>query len=148
MEQNALEVSRLTVRFRTEKGVILPVNDVSLTVPEGSITGIVGESGCGKSMTARAIMGLIRYPGKVAGGSIRLGGREITGLKERERRRLRGSEVSMIFQEPMTSLNPLMKAGKQVAEAVRLHTDCSREEAKRRTIEIFREVEIPEPEAR
>ena len=148
MEQNALEVSRLTVRFRTEKGVILPVNDVSLTVPEGSITGIVGESGCGKSMTARAIMGLIRYPGKVAGGSIRLGGREITGLKERERRRLRGSEVSMIFQEPMTSLNPLMKAGKQVAEAVRLHTDCSREEAKRRTIEIFREVEISEPEAR
>lgn len=148
MEQTTLEVSRLTVSFQTEKGVILPVNDVSLSVPEGKIVGIVGESGCGKSMTARAIMGLLRFPGKVTGGKILLCGREITQLPEKERRRLRGSEISMIFQEPMTSLNPVVKVGRQVDEAVRLHTNCTRAEAKQKTLNIFREVEIPEPEAR
>ena len=148
MEQMTLEVDHLFVRFRTEKGVITPVNDVCLRVPEGKIVGIVGESGCGKSMTARAVMGLVRGPGEVTGGSIRLCGREITSLPKKERRQLRGSEVSMIFQEPMTSLNPVVKVGKQVDEAIRLHSDCSREEAKARTLEIFREVEIPEPEAR
>ena len=148
MEPKTLEIRGLTVCFGTEKGVIRPVNDVSLDVPAGSIVGIVGESGCGKSMTARAVMGLIRYPGKVTGGSVFLDGREITAMPERERRKLRGAEMSMIFQEPMTSLNPVIRAGKQVAEAVRLHTDCSREEAKARTIAMFREVEIPEAEAR
>ena len=148
MEQTTLEVSHLFVRFRTDRGVITPVNDVCLRVPEGKIVGIVGESGCGKSMTARAVMGLVRGPGEVTGGSIRLCGREITSLPKKERRQLRGSEVSMIFQEPMTSLNPVVKVGKQVDEAIRLHSDCSREEAKARTLEIFREVEIPEPEAR
>ena len=148
MEQATLIVSRLTVSFQTEKGVILPVNDVSLTVPAGKIVGIVGESGCGKSMTARAIMGLLRYPGKVTGGEIFLCGREITQLPEKERRRLRGSEISMIFQEPMTSLNPVVKVGRQVDEAVRLHTHCTKAEAKQKTLNIFREVEIPEPEAR
>lgn len=148
MEQTTLEVSRLTVSFQTEKGVILPVNDVSLSVPQGKIVGIVGESGCGKSMTARAIMGLLRFPGKVTGGEISLCGQEITALPEKERRRLRGSEISMIFQEPMTSLNPVVKVGRQVHEAVRLHTNCTRAEAKQKTLEMFREVEIPEPEAR
>ncbi len=148
MEQATLEVSHLSVSFQTEKGVILPVNDVSLMVPAGKIVGVVGESGCGKSMTARAIMGLLRFPGKVTGGSIRLCGREITGLPEKERRSLRGAEISMIFQEPMTSLNPVVKVGRQVEEAVRLHTGCTRAEAKKQTLEMFREVEIPEPEAR
>ena len=148
MEQKTLEVRGLTVCFPTDKGAIYPVNDVSLEVPEKSIVGIVGESGCGKSMTARAIMGLLRYPGKVTAGQVFLDGREITALPPKERRKLRGSEISMIFQEPMTSLNPVMRVGKQVDEAIRLHTDCSREEAKQKTLAMFREVEIPEAEAR
>ncbi len=148
MEQATLELRNLTVSFQTDKGLITPVNDVSLKVPAGTITGIVGESGCGKSMTARSVMGLIRSPGKVTGGSIHLCGREITSLPESERRKLRGSEISMIFQEPMTSLNPVVKVGKQVSEAVRLHTDCTRAEAKERTLKMFQEVEIPEPFSR
>ena len=148
MDEKTLEVRGLTVCFKTDKGVIRPVNDVSLEVPAGSIVGIVGESGCGKSMTARAVMGLLRYPGKVTGGSVTLCGREITALPEKERRKLRGSEISMIFQEPMTSLNPVVKVGKQVEEAIRLHTECSREEAREKTLEMFREVEIPEAETR
>ena len=148
MEQKTLEVRGLTVCFSTDKGAIYPVNDVSLEVPEKSIVGIVGESGCGKSMTARAVMGLLRYPGKVTAGQVFLDGREITSLPLKERRKLRGSEISMIFQEPMTSLNPVMRVGKQVDEVIRLHTDCSREEAKQKTLAMFREVEIPEAEAR
>ena len=148
MNEMTLEVSGLTVCYPTEKGAIFPVKDVSLKVPAGSIVGIVGESGCGKSMTARAVMGLLRSPGKVTAGKVFLCGREITALPEKERRKLRGNEMSMIFQEPMTSLNPVMKVGKQVEEAIRLHTDCSREEAKKRTLELFREVEIPEAETR
>ncbi|MCR4877610.1 MAG: ABC transporter ATP-binding protein [Clostridiales bacterium] len=148
MEGKTLEVRSLTVCFRTEKGVIRPVDDVSLEVPAGHIVGIVGESGCGKSMTARAIMGLLRFPGRITGGSVLLEGREITAMPEKERRKLRGAEISMIFQEPMTSLNPVVKVGKQVEEVIRLHTACSREEARRRTLEMFREVEIPEPEVR
>ena len=148
MEQTVLEVKNLTVSFHTEKGVILPVNGVTLTVPAGRIVGIVGESGCGKSMTARAIMGLVKFPGKVTGGEILLNGRNIAVLPEKERRRLRGAEISMIFQEPMTSMNPVVKVGKQVDEAVRLHTRCTRAEAKQKTLEMFRKVEIPEPETR
>jgi len=146
--ERTLEVRALTVSLPTEKGVIRPVRDVSLTVEAGEMVGIVGESGCGKSMTARAILGLIPSPGKVTSGSVRLCGREISGLPERDMRALRGSEISMIFQEPMSSLNPVMKVGRQVDEALLLHTDCSREEARKRTLEIFRQVGIPEPEAR
>ena len=99
-------------------------------------------------MTARAVMGLVHAPGEVIGGSIRLCGREITALPKKERCLLRGSEVSMIFQEPMTSLNPVMKVGRQVCEAVLLHTDCTRQEAREKTLAAFCDVEIPEPEAR
>jgi len=148
MEGKTLEVRGLTVCFRTDRGVIRPVDDVSLEVPAGHIVGIVGESGCGKSMTARAIMGLLRFPGRIAVGSVLLEGREITAMPEKERRKLRGAEISMIFQEPMTSLNPVVRVGKQVEEVIRLHTACSREESRRRTLEMFREVEIPEPEIR
>ncbi len=148
MNENTLEIRGLTVAIPTEKGLLLPVNDVSLDVPAGSITGIVGETGCGKSMTARAVMGLLRHPAAVRGGSVFLCGREITSLPEKERRKLRGAEISMIFQEPMTSLNPVIKVGRQVEEAIRLHTACSRKEAEARTLEMFRAVEIPEPEIR
>ena len=148
MEQNTLEVRDLTVSFRTEGGVVTPVRKVSLDVPAGSITGLVGESGCGKSMMARAVMGLIRPPGRITGGCVTLCGREISQLSPREHRRLRGAEIAMIFQEPMTSLNPVMKVGWQVEEAILLHTDCTRSAAKARTLELFRQVEIPEAEAR
>ena len=148
MNEKTLEVRGLTVSIPTDKGVICPVNNVSLDVPSSSIAGIVGESGCGKSMTARAVMGLLRHPAKVTGGSVSLCGREITSLPEKDRRKLRGAEISMVFQEPMTSLNPVVKVGRQVDEAICLHTACSREEAKAKTLEIFREVEIPEAEAR
>ena len=148
MREKTLDVRGLTVGIPTEKGTIYPVNDVSLTVERGSIVGIVGESGCGKSMTARAIMGLLHAPGRVERGEVFLCGREITALPEAERRKMRGSEISMIFQEPMTSLNPVIRVGKQVEEALRLHTHCGRDEARMRTLEIFRAVEIPEPEER
>ena len=148
MNEKTLEIRGLTVCIPTEKGVICPVNDVSLDVPSGSIVGIVGESGCGKSMTARAVIGLLRHPAKVTGGSVCLCGREIISLPAKARRKLRGNEISMIFQEPMTSLNPVVKVGRQVEEAIRLHTACSRDEAREKTLEIFREVEIPEPASR
>ena len=148
MEKNTLEVNHLCTSFFTRKGEVKAVNDVSIEIPSGKIVGIVGESGCGKSMTARSIMGLVKYPGKVVSGQILLGGMDITSLSDKERSRIRGSEISMIFQEPMTSLNPVMKAGKQVDEAVRLHEHVSRTEAKKRTLEIFEAVGIPEPETR
>ena len=148
MEQNTLTVKHLCASFFTQKGEAKAVNDVSLEIPSGKIVGIVGESGCGKSMTARAIMGLVKYPGKITEGEILLEGHCLTAMPERELCSLRGSEVSMIFQEPMTSLNPVMKVGKQVVEAIRLHSDASWAEAKRRTLEIFGEVGISDAEKR
>lgn len=148
MEHNILEIDHLHVVFPSSKGETSPVNDVSLRVPAGKIVGIVGESGCGKSMTARAVMGLIHAPGRITEGEIRLCGRDLRKLSEKEYCSLRGSEVSMIFQEPMTSLNPVVKVGRQVEEAIRLHVPCSREEARKKTLDIFRKVEIPEPEIR
>lgn len=143
-----LEVRDLCVSIFTQKGVVKPVNNVSLRIPEGKIIGIVGESGCGKSMTARAIMGLAQPPVRITGGEILLEGRDITNLSVSELCSLRGSEISLIFQEPMTSLNPVMKAGKQVSEAIRIHTHVSASEAKKKAIEMFEAVGIPEPEQR
>ena len=121
---------------------------MTIEVPAGKIIGLVGESGCGKSMTAMSVMGLLRHPGKVVGGRITLDGRDITYLNPRERARIRGNEISMIFQEPMTSLNPVYPVGRQVQEAILLHQKVSRAEAKQQVIEIFKEVGIPEPEKR
>lgn len=148
MEHNILEIDHLHVVFPSSKGETSPVNDVSLRVPAGKIVGIVGESGCGKSMTARAVMGLIHAPGRITEGEIRLCGRDLRKLSEKEYCSLRGSEVSMIFQEPMTSLNPVMKAGHQVEEVLRLHTDIPESELKQRVIDIFCAVGITEPEKR
>ena len=148
MEQMILEIKNLRVSFFTEKGEVKAVNDVSLAVPAGKIVGIVGESGCGKSMTARAVMGLVKSPGKVTGGEIFLEGRNILALPERERRGIRGSRVSMVFQEPMTSLNPVIKVGRQVEEVLLLHTKMSRSEARSKAIEMFEAVGISEPEKR
>lgn len=148
MSKNVLEIKNLKSCFYTLKGEVPAVDGVSIDVEEGKIIGIVGESGCGKSMTAMSIMGLLKFPGKVIGGSIRLGETELCGMKKKEMSRIRGNEISMIFQEPMTSLNPVLTVGRQVREAIVLHQKISRQEAKKKVIEIFSEVGIPEPDKR
>ena len=145
-EPIVLDIRNLKSHFFTAKGEVPAVDGVSIQVPAGKIIGIVGESGCGKSMTAMSVMGLLRYPGKVVDGTIVLDGRDITHLKPKELADVRGNEISMIFQEPMTSLNPVYPVGKQVREAILLHQKMSKEEAKQKVIEIFRAVGIPEPE--
>ena len=148
MEEILLEMNHLKSCFFTRKGVVPAVDDVSIRVPRGKIVGIVGESGCGKSMTAKSIMDLLKYPGRVVEGEILLDGKDLTKLTAKERRRVRGEEVSMIFQEPMTSLNPVVKVGKQVREAIMIHQKISRSGARERVLEVFRQVGISEPEKR
>ena len=146
---NVLEIKGLKSSFFTEKGVVRAVNDVDLVIPEGKIIGLVGESGCGKSMTAKSIMGLLRYPGRIEEGSIRLGDTELIGLPEKELRAICGNEISIIFQEPMTSLNPVLQIGHQVEEALLVHNKASsKKEAKKLVIQMFNRVGIPEAERR
>ena len=148
MKMNTLEIRNLCTSFFTDKGELKAVRDVSLSVGAGKITGIVGESGCGKSMMARSVMGLIPHPGRLVSGEILLNGRDIAKLSQREYCGIRGSEISMVSQDPMTSLNPVMTVGKQVKEAILLHNDVSGAEAERRTIEAFEAVGIPDPDKR
>ena len=148
MENTTLKVEHLTSGFFTNKGNVVAVNDVSLTVPRSSVIGIVGESGCGKSMTARSIIRLLKYPGKIVQGSVKLMGKELTELTDAEMANVRGEEISMIFQEPMTSLNPVMKVGKQVQEAILLHRKITKKEAKAEVLRMFEQVGISEPEKR
>ena len=144
-----LEVQDLVVDFRTRYGKARVLDHVSFSLDAGEVLGIVGESGCGKSMTALSIMGLVPDPpGKVTSGSIRVGGRELVGMDTEDLRQVRGKEIGMIFQEPMTSLNPVFTVGEQIAEGVRLHENASPRVAMSRAIEMLREVEIPEPELR
>ncbi len=143
-----LKVEHLKTQFQTRKGTVPAVDDVSIEIPKGKIVGLVGESGCGKSMTAMSIMQLVRKPGKIVGGKILLNGKDLLEATPAEMREIRGNEISMIFQEPMTALNPVYTVGRQVREAILLHQNVSREEAKNRVIEIFRQIGIPEPEKR
>lgn len=144
-EQNVLEIKELKSYFYTEKGVAKAVDGVNITIPKGKIIGLVGESGCGKSMTARSIMGLLKYPGKIAGGSILFEGKDLAKLPERELRKICGNDISMIFQEPMTSLNPVLKVGRQVQETLLVHDrTIGKEEAKKHVIDMFEKVGIPE----
>lgn len=145
---NILTIRDLRVAFKTGNRDAYALDGVDLDIPKGKIVGIVGESGCGKSMTAMSIMGLIKKPGRIVSGSIEFEGRDLTRISKREYAKIRGRDVSMIFQEPMTSLNPVIKAGRQVMEAIILHEKVSKSEAKKRVIEIFTEVGIPEPEKR
>jgi len=143
-----LAVDGLRVSFRTPDGTVLAVDDVSFSLAAGEILGIVGESGCGKSMTALSLMGLVGDPpGRVA-GSIRLAGQELIGLPEAKMQRLRGNAISMVFQEPMTSLDPVMRIGDQVAEPLRVHHGLSRRDARKRAVDLLRRVRIAEPERR
>lgn len=143
-----LEVSALQTHFPTRAGLVRAVNDVSFHINEGELVGLVGESGCGKSITALSIMRLIYPPGKIAGGSIRFKGEELTTAGYERLRQIRGNDIAMIFQDPMTSLNPVFTVGDQIAEALRLHRKISKKEAWQAAIEAMREVAIPSPELR
>ena len=146
---NVLEIRGLNSYFFTEKGVAPAVDGLDLDIPKGKIIGLVGESGCGKSMTAKSIMGLLKYPGRVAGGSIRFEDQDLTRLSDKELRKICGNDISMIFQEPMTSLNPVLKVGRQVRETLLVHNPAmSKAEAKQRVVEMFQRVGIPEAEKR
>jgi oligopeptide/dipeptide ABC transporter ATP-binding protein len=141
-----LRVRDLVTSFRTDSGLLRAVDDVSFDVPAKTTVAVVGESGCGKSVTALSILRLIGPPGRIESGAVELEGRDLLGLPERAMRDVRGNVVSMIFQEPMTSLNPVYSVGWQIMEAVRLHQKKSRREARARAAELLRLVGIPEPE--
>ena len=144
-----LEVNDLKTHFFTRDGIVRAVDGVSFSIDPGETLALVGESGCGKSVTSLSIMRLIASPpGRVVGGSIRFEGRDLLGLTEPEMRKVRGNEISMIFQEPMTSLNPVLTIGRQIAESLVLHRGMSRSDAMARTIELLRLVHIPEPARR
>jgi oligopeptide/dipeptide ABC transporter ATP-binding protein len=142
---NLLEVRDLTVSFDTEEGRALALEDASFSVRPGETLGLVGESGCGKTVTALAVMRLIQPPGVVEGGSILFKGTDLAATPEKEMRKIRGNEISMVFQEPMTSLNPVFTCGYQVAEAVMLHQKVGKREAHERTLEMLSLVKIPDP---
>ncbi len=144
-----LDVQNLKTVFFTNSGLFKAVDDVSFNVRRGETLAIVGESGCGKSVSALSIMRLVpNPPGKIVGGSVVLEGRDLLALSEEEMRGIRGNRMSMIFQEPMTSLNPVMRIGDQITEAVRLHQDMTSKQAWARAVEMLRLVRIPEPERR
>jgi oligopeptide/dipeptide ABC transporter ATP-binding protein len=141
-----LDIRNLTCSFRTADGAARAVDDVSFSIMRGETLGVVGESGCGKTVTALAILRLIPSPpGRIEGGKIIYKGTDLLSLPEREMRKVRGNEISMIFQEPMTSLNPVFTCGYQIDEAVILHQKVGKKEARERTIEMLRLVGIPDP---
>jgi len=145
---DVLEVKNLKTYFFTDEGIVKAVDDVSFRVPTGKTLGLVGESGCGKSVTAMSIARLVSPPGRIAGGEILLNGRDLIPLSEKEMRQVRGAQISMIFQEPMTALNPVLTVGFQIAEAVLAHEKVSKNEALARAVEAMKAVSIPDPEKR
>src|SRR5436190_47574 len=143
-----LEVNNLQTHFPTRAGLVRAVNDVSFYLDRGELVGLVGESGCGKSITALSIMRLIAPPGKIVAGEIIFDGKNLLKLSYTEMRAIRGDDIAMIFQDPMTSLNPVFTVGEQIAEALRLHRKLSRKAARAAAIEAMREVAIPDPARR
>ena len=147
--QTILQVDNLQTHFFTAVGTVRAVDGVSYDLKSGETLGVVGESGCGKSVSALSVLRLVANPpGRIVGGAIRFEGKNLLELSEPEMERIRGNEISMIFQEPMTSLNPLFTIGRQVSEAIALHQGLSRKEAMDRAVEMLRRVYIPEPERR
>ena len=148
-EETVLDVKNLQTVFFTNSGLFKAVDDVSFSVRRGETLAIVGESGCGKSVTALSVMRLVPDPpGRIVGGSIVLEGTDLLGLDDAEMRAIRGNRISMIFQEPMTSLNPVMRIGDQITEVVRLHQTMTAKEAWKQAVDMLRLVRIPEPERR
>ena len=149
MSENLLEVKNLKTYFFTDGGVVKSVDDVSFNVKPGKTLGVVGESGCGKSITSLSIMQLVETPpGKIVGGEIIYNGENLLGKNADEMRKIRGGEIAMIFQEPMTSLNPVFTVGQQIMEALTIHTDMDKNKAKERAIEMLKLVKIPLAEKR
>lgn len=148
MAEKLLEIKDERLSFFTPAGEVKALNGVSFSMEEGEVLGIVGESGSGKSVTAYSVMGLTAYPGKLIGGTIRFNGHEIEKMKEKDFRKIRGNEVSIIFQDPMTSLNPVYTIGNQIVEVILLHTDKTKKEAYARAKELLELVGINEPEKR
>jgi peptide/nickel transport system ATP-binding protein len=149
MSEPLLDVRGLKTQLSLEEGPVLAVDDVSFSLPPGGTLGVVGESGCGKSLTALSVMRLVpEPPGQVVGGEVRFRGENLLALPEERMRRIRGHHVSMVFQEPMTSLNPVYTVGEQIAEGVRLHQGRSRSAAREHAVEMLRQVGIPAPEQR
>ena len=149
MDNNYLvDIQHERLSFFTPAGEVKALNDVSIHLKEGEVLGIVGESGSGKSVTAYSLMGLTAYPGKLVGGTIDFNGHRINDLSEKEFRKIRGNEVSIIFQDPMTSLNPVYTIGNQIMEVILLHTDKNKEQARARAKELLELVGINEPEKR
>ncbi|HZK10240.1 MAG TPA: ABC transporter ATP-binding protein [Clostridia bacterium] len=146
MNKNLLEIKNLHTYFFTNKGTVRAVQGVDLTIEPGKTLGIVGESGSGKSVTAFSILNLLDAPGEIVEGEILFAGRNLVGARESELRDIRGNDISMIFQEPMTSLNPVHRVGKQLSESLILHQKMSKKEAWTSSIELLREVQIPNPE--
>ena len=148
MSEYLVEINNEYLSFFTPAGEVKALNDVSLHLNEGEVLGIVGESGSGKSVTSYSLMGITADPGKLLSGTIEFNGHHIEQMTEKEMRTIRGKEVSMIFQDPMTSLNPVYTVGNQIEEVIRLHTDKTKDEAAARAIELLRLVGINEPEKR
>ena len=143
-----LEVNNLQTHFPTRSGLVRAVDGVSFYLDRGELLGLVGESGCGKSITALSVMRLIGPPGKIVNGEILFDGKDLLKLSDAEMREMRGDDIAMIFQDPMTSLNPVFTVGEQIAEALRLHRKMTRKQARQATIEAMREVAIPDPARR
>src|SRR2546427_2262331 len=143
-----LQVKNLHTYFQTREGLVCAVDGVSFYLDRGELLSLVGESGCGKSITALSIMRLVAPPGKIVGGEILFDGRNLLRLSNAEMRDVRGNDIAMIFQDPMTSLNPVFTVGEQIAEALRLHRKLSRKDARAAAVEAMREVSIPDPELR
>ena len=148
MSDVVLDVRNLSVEFPTRKGILTAVDDISLQIRRGEILGMVGESGAGKSMTGMAILGLLEPPGRIAAGSIHLSGDRIDNLDDRAMQSVRGRRIGAIFQDPLTSLNPLFRVGDQLSETIRLHTNLDKRQARARAKELMREVGIPAVEER
>ena len=149
MGEKILEVNHLKTYFHTDAGLSKAVNDVSFFVEKGKTLGIVGESGCGKSITSLSIMGLVETPpGEIAGGEIIFEGEDLLKKNEKEMSKIRGKKIAMIFQEPMTSLNPVFTIGQQLVETLMLHEEMTKKQAKERAIEMLKMVKIPLAEKR
>ena len=143
-----LEVKDLRIEFPTRRGTLVAVDGISFSIAPGEVLGVVGESGAGKSLTGTAIIGLLEPPGRIAAGEIRLEGERIDNLQREQMRRIRGRRIGAIFQDPLTSLNPLYTVGEQLVETIRTHLDVDAAEARERALALLREVGIPAPEAR
>ena len=147
-ESSLLEVRNLRVDFPTRRGTLVAVDDVSFEIKAGEVLGVVGESGAGKSLTGAAIIGLLEPPGRISEGEVRLAGKRIDNLSQEQIRQIRGREIGMVFQDPLTSLNPLFRIGEQLIETLQTHADLDEKSARKQAIDWLAEVGIPSPEVR